>query len=582
MKKISYFFAFVLFLLMSQQAFSTVQTSDFLIYEGDTFRMESFPLGSYLESHPNPIYETLFEDVNTACWRGYIAYWAVRNDSLFLTDIFSVNSDDKLSIDKSLIFTSLKKNQEVFAYWVTDDLLTVFGEILVQNTAFMLYGFEQVFSVQEGKVISINVYDNTKTSTPMEGKEELVDNYIQYNIDYSKLENVPKEEVVLLVEFMVQEDGTIGDAAVLTLNGDYPEDMKAEAIRVVKSIPQWDVYYHLGRAMEFPEWVGVRFSESLRQAQPNALQPQLTFREKWINDAKEELKVAPNDSRLLVNIARDYFALAKDFHNLTAKDTRYDSLYLQMYRGDSTVLWHYRCRHAADSALKYYYLVWPLETSPLLKMLMYYNIRQLEVALNVAPNPDIQLPSDTVGRYFDSDMFLTLPENWMADFNHIDGDYVHLSCSIVESWGKFLAKVNEPTLHPSPLPGTEENLRVILLQNRMAHASIILIRVDISKTQSVIHWKVASPSRTFLFDTEGVVEEGSRALTKDEVKQYQDLLRNVNLSPKQPLDKWYNGSQCWLFEHRTADTFEAIDKVDPPQCYKALGQQLLQWAGSDR
>lgn len=583
MKKIGRFFIFVLLLLSSPQAFSTVQTPDYLEYQGELYLLEDFPLAPYLEAHPNPIYETLFEEGNTACYRGYIAYWAIRNDSLFLTDIFPTNSDsdEELPIDKTLIFTKLKKDQPVFAYWVTDDLLTVFGEVLVRNTAVMLYSNERVFSVQKGKVISINVYDNTKTSTPMEGKEELVHNYIQYNINYSNLENVPEEEVSLSVQFSVQDDGTIGDATVVDIDGNYPEDMKAEAIRVVKSIPQWDVYYHLGRAMNFPQWLEVRFSESLRQVQPYALQPQLTSTEQWINDAKQQMKNNPDGPNLWGNIARDYFTLAKDIQDLTAKDTRYDGLYVQMYLGDSNVLWHYRCRHAVDSALKYYYLYWPLVSGQASKLLMYYKIRQLEMALNVVPNPDIQLPTDTVGRYFDSDMFLTLPENWMRDFNKVDGRYIYLSCSIIESWGKFLAKVNEPTLQPSPLLGTQENLRVILLQNRIADAPIILLRVDVSKKQTILHWKVASPGRNHRFDTEGIIEDGSRELTKGEVKQFRELLNNVNLSSKQPLDEWYNGKRCWFFEHRTADTFDAIDKVDPPQRYRELGQQLLKWANLD-
>lgn len=576
MKKYACIFNFALLLFLFQQAFATVQTSDYLIYEGDTLKMRSFPLESYLEAHPNPIYETLFESVNTACWRGYVAYWTIYNDSLFLSDIWGESLDDR-SVDKSLIFTDVNEKQEVFASWVSDDLLTVFGERLFLNTAFDLYSYERVFSVRSGKVIAINDYDNTKTSTPMVNMEPLVRNYIQYNINYSNLANVPEQEAVLTVEFNVNDDGTIGDARVITIDEDYPEDMKAEAIRVVKSIPQWDVFYHLGKPMTFPEWLNVRFSERLRQAQPFALQPHLTYYEKSINDDKDGLRKTPNVSNLLKNIASSYFELAQKSHDLTAKDTRYDSLYLQMYRGDSNVLWHYRCRYAADSALKYYYLAWPLESEQTRKLRMYYDIRQLEMALKVTPNPDIQLPSDTLGRYFDSDMFLTLPESWLDDFNSIDRKYLYLSCNLVERWGKFLAKVKEPTLYPSPLPGTEENLRVILLQKQPARAPIILIRVDISKNQAVIHWKVASPGRTSRFDTEGVVEEGSRTLTQNEVKQFRELLDNVNLSPKQPLDEWYNGSQCWFFEHRTADFFEAIDKVDPPQCYRELGVQLIKW-----
>ena len=68
-------------------------------------------------------------------------------------------------------------------------------------------------------------------------------------------------------------------------------------------------------------------------------------------------------------------------------------------------------------------------------------------------------------------------------------------------------------------------------------------------------------------------------LTDSELLQLRKMLSQVDLSSQQPLPKWYNGCSSWLFEHRTADHFDAIKKIDPPKSYVELGLQLIQWTG---
>jgi len=66
------------------------QVPDILIYKGDTLSLFSNPLEPYLKSKG-------FEDNDrgcnsSACWRGYVATWVLRNDSLFLMSIKSCSN----------------------------------------------------------------------------------------------------------------------------------------------------------------------------------------------------------------------------------------------------------------------------------------------------------------------------------------------------------------------------------------------------------------------------------------------------------------------------------------------------------
>ena len=62
MKKFFRSLVFILLFAPSLQTYATQQHSDYLIYNGDTLELSHYPLESYREAHPNPIYDTLFEE----------------------------------------------------------------------------------------------------------------------------------------------------------------------------------------------------------------------------------------------------------------------------------------------------------------------------------------------------------------------------------------------------------------------------------------------------------------------------------------------------------------------------------------
>ena len=103
----------------------TEQFPDLLVIDSDTFYLVSFPMASAQfklkdgMSPPNPSF-------NTGCWRGYIATWTVKNDSLYLTNMRAC-SNTYLDMVNYLYRYEVEheiKNSQLFAYWYSANLVT--------------------------------------------------------------------------------------------------------------------------------------------------------------------------------------------------------------------------------------------------------------------------------------------------------------------------------------------------------------------------------------------------------------------------------------------------------------------------
>lgn len=229
---------------MIEKVSGTAQIPDFLIYKGDTLSIYANPLESYFDSISRP--DSIFEKFgynSTACWRGYIGYWELRNDSLFLVEL----RGDSTKIDLSLIFKDRNTDNEIFADWVNYPINNPYGELIhYEHMGYAsIYEFERDFIIKKGILIEIKEYDNSKSrKSKFTEKPELIKEYIQANINYNNITNDPYEKARVYVQICsVTEDGKIDSVKVMRGWGNEHDE---EAIRVVKSIPEWDVLYRHG------------------------------------------------------------------------------------------------------------------------------------------------------------------------------------------------------------------------------------------------------------------------------------------------------------------------------------------------
>lgn len=240
MTKIKYLSILILLSLISCKVFATAQVPDYLIYNNDTIPIFSNPLESYFNKHKRP--DKIFEKYgyhNTGCWRGYIAYWELKNDSLFLLRI----EGDSLDIELSLIFKDRKINGKVFADWVTQNINNPYGKLIYyEHMGYnSVYEYEKEFQIQKGKLTGIKIYDNSKSKKSIYTQEpDSLRNFIRNHIDYTK---VPFPDSIIRIRVRIvhsNEEGKIDSVDVFRGNN---TNYEKEAIRVVKSIPDWDVLY---------------------------------------------------------------------------------------------------------------------------------------------------------------------------------------------------------------------------------------------------------------------------------------------------------------------------------------------------
>ena len=108
-------------------AFSTEQKPDILIIETDTLLLDDYPL-EQLNLNQRPFNLATYTVPTSDCWRGYIAVWEIKNDSLLLTRLISTDSS-KIEAPRDLLtrngitFTTVLNS--VFANWVAMDLIGI-------------------------------------------------------------------------------------------------------------------------------------------------------------------------------------------------------------------------------------------------------------------------------------------------------------------------------------------------------------------------------------------------------------------------------------------------------------------------
>lgn len=259
MKKLTYILILFSLIFLNQKAFGTAQIPDFLIYKGDTLSIYANPLEIYFDNHLRP--DSLFAELgynSTACWRGYIAYWELKNDSLFLLEV----QGDSTKIDLSLIFEDRDTKSKIFADWYSYSILNPYGKLLhYEHMGYgSIYEFEKEFTFKNGIHTETKIYDNSKSrKSKFTENPELLKKYIQDNIDYSNITSEPYEKARVFVQILsVTAEGKIDSVNVIR---GWDNERDKEAVRVVKSIPERDILYRRGEQFDLIWTIPVIFGK---------------------------------------------------------------------------------------------------------------------------------------------------------------------------------------------------------------------------------------------------------------------------------------------------------------------------------
>lgn len=260
----------IIFLFLPIKLFGTAQVPDVIIYKGDTLSLYACPLNFYPSIeliNTKSLFESKIGTCCTCCWRGYIAVWEIIDNKLYLTKIknycylsytrdmesynnvgIGIDSIGSEFADLKLLFPDRYENGKVRADWVSGKLISPQGNLLYYfHDGFeSIYERELEFNFENGLLIGTEQFDNSKTKKSKYTEDpKLLTEFIYSNINY---DNLPKSDTIkgrVIVRVISSDDnGKIDSVDVVRgLNKLYDN----EAIRVIKSIPEWDVIYRHGK-----------------------------------------------------------------------------------------------------------------------------------------------------------------------------------------------------------------------------------------------------------------------------------------------------------------------------------------------
>jgi hypothetical protein len=257
----------IIFLTVSvEKVLATGQIPDRLIYNNDTLSIFANPLEQL--TNIDSLREKIFDDNkvhwSTDCWRGYQAEWAIIDNQLYLTAIYSCNySKDNKKSDLKQLFGEKFINGKVKANWVTAKILSLQGKELyyVHSGYESLYEKEEIFEIVNGQLKGTTIYNNSKSKISIYSQDTTLLRFIYTNIQWEKLPKQVKP-VKVFVQFSGNEQGVVDRVKIMK---GFDVTFDNEALRVVKSIPEWDVYYRRGQYERRFLTLPIVFSKKNRQ-----------------------------------------------------------------------------------------------------------------------------------------------------------------------------------------------------------------------------------------------------------------------------------------------------------------------------
>ncbi len=262
-----YLFIFILY-LSATGCFATSQIPDYLIYKNDTIALSANPLESY--PYIDSLRPTLFGNrktgCSTACWRGYVATWKLENQKLYLIEIKSCDSyRDYLKADLKSLFEKKYQRGKVFAGWVTDSLLSRQGKLIhyVHDGYESIYEKEVLFCFNKGYLTGTLAIDNSKSRESIYvANPDSLRHFIYSHINWDKLPVTDDPSARVHVQFSGNENGII-DSVKITRH--YNDIFDKEAVRVIKSIPNWSVLYVHGKFQRYTWFMPIVFTQEFRR-----------------------------------------------------------------------------------------------------------------------------------------------------------------------------------------------------------------------------------------------------------------------------------------------------------------------------
>lgn len=261
--------AFVIIVFTSEIAFSTGQEGDIIFWNNKKHALLSNPLESYpqFDTIRLKLFGNQKSDLNTACYRGYIAEWQIINNQLFLTNIFSCNNQN-LKANLDLLFPGLINNGKMKAYWVNQTLIVPEGKCLYYgNLGYScIYEKEYELTIKDGELIENKKFENSAHVSVFTQKPDSLMKWIYKNIKWENISDTVTLDSRIILTLTTSDTNK---PEIKILKGSGIKVFDDEALRVVSQLPDWDYYLQRGKIFRLYWYVPIIFSNENKNKYTN-------------------------------------------------------------------------------------------------------------------------------------------------------------------------------------------------------------------------------------------------------------------------------------------------------------------------
>jgi len=255
----------LLLTIPQSKLFACAQIPDKLIYNNDTLSIVDYPLEflySNNEKRPD-FFNGKVVCVSTGCWRNYQAEWIIVDEQLYLTNIKSCCLDIEIESDLNSIFGDKCVNGRVKADWFTGNVTAIVGEpIIYLRFDDFIFPYEREFEFNQGNLKGTKNFDNTKSRQSVYFKDnKLRESFIYKNIRWTALPELKGKTIKVKVQFYANENGVVDSVVVAKRNNSKFDN---EAIRIIKSLPDWNIYLRKGKALRTRYYQTIVFNEKMK------------------------------------------------------------------------------------------------------------------------------------------------------------------------------------------------------------------------------------------------------------------------------------------------------------------------------
>ena len=216
--------------------YATEQAPDRLVIGKDTLLLHALPLEQWQKQNnrEQPFFPDSHLVVTTGCWRGYIAYWELIGNRLYLINIFNCNLETK--VDLNTLFAGKVHDKRVYADWFSDTVTVYKGDLIFyeHNGFSAIYEHELEFVFANGTKMSEAHFDNSlsKNTPAVNWRGYGLIPSIDSLINWAALPPLEKEMKVVL---WVQTDAE-GKPDSIHFEKSETEPFNQEALRVLDLI----------------------------------------------------------------------------------------------------------------------------------------------------------------------------------------------------------------------------------------------------------------------------------------------------------------------------------------------------------